>query len=58
LGCFLFITQEAQFFGYFSLGKSYVLFLTKDGLGYTLGRFFSQTHPVTLAVRVHTEAHT
>jgi hypothetical protein len=33
------IKEAAKQFGYFFLGKSYVLGLTKIGLGYILGSF-------------------
>jgi hypothetical protein len=35
-------------------GKRCMLILTKNGLGYSLGDFFSQTHLVTLAVAKQT----
>jgi hypothetical protein len=47
-GHFLEITVIAKYFwGTFPHGKSYVLFLRKNGLGYMLGYFFtnSSSHP-------------
>jgi hypothetical protein len=40
--------KKSKFLGQFFHGKSNSKILTKNGLGYTLGDFFSQTHLVTL----------
>jgi hypothetical protein len=40
-------TSSQKLLDYFLHGQSFVLFLTKNGLGYTYGDFF-QTHLVTL----------
>jgi hypothetical protein len=38
-GSFYEKTKVAQYLGYFSRGKSYVLILSENGLGYILGDF-------------------
>jgi hypothetical protein len=50
IGSFFENYRSIPHFGYtFFYGKSYELILTKNGLGFILGEFFSLHHLVTLA---------
>jgi hypothetical protein len=48
LGSFLQITEIAQIIGLLISTKNYILIMTKNGLGYILGDFFTNVsgHPV------------
>jgi hypothetical protein len=46
----IFLKLQKYFRATFFLGKSYPVVLTKSGLGFILGGFFSQAHSVALAI--------